>query len=190
MTTPNRVADLKSLYRTWAGPGPVLTLVLLATLGLAACGHRQQPPPPSTPAPLSTYSSSAPGAEAGNTLYVIVPRLNLRACPATTNCQILSGLSRGEALTVLSQQPGWYQVRVQSTGREGWVGGRYVSYQAGGSPAVSKRTNASAPAASSAPPNEEWAEPAGEAPASPPAQAPTEAPLPPVQEEFAPVAPR
>lgn len=158
----------RRLVRRWAGP-------LLSLLALSACAPTPPPPPlPTPPPPLGGPHYQGP---AGSILYVSVPRLNLRACPAT-NCQILGILAGGEPLTALSQQGGWIMVRSQASGREGWVGARYLSTQPGYRPPAPRNAGAPAPP----PPSEEWAEPG--------VQAPGEAPAPSVQEEFAPAQPR
>ncbi|MBI5523696.1 MAG: SH3 domain-containing protein [Desulfarculus sp.] len=148
--------------------------LLLALLGLSACATPPPPPLPAPPPPLGAPHYQGP---VGSTLYVNVARLNLRACPAA-NCQILATLAGGEPLTVLSQQGGWILVRSQASGREGWASARYLGTQPGFRAPAPKKPGAPAPP----PPSEEWAEPAGEAPA--------ESPAPPVQEEFAPVSPQ
>jgi len=160
-----------------------LSLWLGGLLGLTACVTPPPPPLPMPPPPLGAQAPYYQPRPMGSTLYVIVPHLNLRACPAI-NCQILSTLSQGQALMVLGEQGGWLMVRVQASGRDGWVGGRYVDSQPMARPLAPRRGTAPSPAP--APPSEEWAEPSSE----PPAEAPAEEPAPPVQEEFAPAAPR
>ncbi len=181
------IARLNLLARYWR-PLPLL----LALLGLAACATPPPPPLPTYAPPPVAAAPRLPPQAPGAPLFVAVPRLNLRACPAT-NCQIIRVLSRNTELAALGEQGGWVQVRVLSNGLVGWVGGRYVSPQP-----VSRSPRLQGPAAPSgqpapAPesPSEEWAEPPQEAPGpSPeqgPASAPEQSPAPPAQGEPAPL---
>jgi hypothetical protein len=183
--------------------------LLLALLGLTGCPTPPPPPLPTPPPPLGAGMPWASAPIQGTLLFVAVPRLNLRACPAN-NCQILKTLPRGTELASLGGQGVWVQVQVQATGMQGWVNGKYLSTQP---QARRTRTQTSAPVAGqpappaqpeppmggepptgaesptgAVPPGEEWADAPGGVPADTSPGNP--APAAPAGEEFAPVAPR
>ncbi len=60
------------------------------------------------------------------TAYVQVAALNLRKCPSV-KCEIISILHAGEAVDVLQQQQGWYEVVKSVNGNTGWLASRYVA---------------------------------------------------------------
>ncbi|MFH1034434.1 MAG: SH3 domain-containing protein [Pseudomonadota bacterium] len=155
-----------------------LAALLLILLGMTACAT-PPPPPLRFPPPLGPGAPAPPPPVSGAMLYVAVPSLNLRACPAT-NCQILRVLSRGTPLLVLAEQGGW--VQVQANGLSGWVGGRYVSPHP---MAGTRRPQQAGPAGGPPAPNEEWADTPAQTPAETPADTPAPTQDPAVQEEFA-----
>jgi uncharacterized protein YgiM (DUF1202 family) len=62
-------------------------------------------------------------------LYVISDRLNLRECPSL-KCKVATVLKLGDEVTMLEQEEDWVKVRINATGREGWVASNLV----GGTP--------------------------------------------------------
>lgn len=85
----------------------------------------------------STYvdvNAVTTGSKSG---YVSASVLNFRSQPVIGN-NVLNQLQNGTALTILSEQSGWYKVRTIS-GTEGWVSSEYVKLD-NGSVTVSRGT--------------------------------------------------
>ncbi len=60
---------------------------------------------------------------------VTATSLNVRSGPSTSN-SIITAISNGTRVTILSESNGWYNVRLPD-GRTGWASGQYISTAAG-----------------------------------------------------------
>ncbi|WP_428568511.1 MAG: SH3 domain-containing protein [Solidesulfovibrio sp. DCME] len=114
---------------------------LLAMLGVVAvlsgcvvaAGPAYYAAPP--PCPAGYYWSPGYGCVAAPVDVVVPPDpvyavvnidgLNLRSCP-TTQCGVVTGLSRGEQVQVLAHEGNWTHVWAFTRNLEGWVASRYL----------------------------------------------------------------
>ena len=105
---------------TWLWTG---VLALGLTLGLTGCAPKYYPPPLPPPPPPRVVP---PPPAVRPIFYIKASHLNLRACPGM-DCPKISVLERGEEVEKVGASDDWFQIRVRSDGRLGWVDSRYLS---------------------------------------------------------------
>lgn len=89
-----------------------LSLAVAALAMLPGCAGRSQTPAAADPA--SVYR-------------VAGPLVNLLSCPSLT-CSVVEDLAEGQQVAVKAAYPGgWLEVRTLTSGREGYVLGRFLA---------------------------------------------------------------
>lgn len=69
--------------------------------------------------PTKTPTQGKKAAPQGKVVTVLIDGLNLRAEPSAAAKRV-GGLDKGDKLTLLKQQDGWYQVRTEAK-KTGWI---------------------------------------------------------------------